>query len=112
MAVFGSAGATRRRSPLPAWLADGKRLAISNAPTAFGAVGFSIVSHVKSGGAEIEVDLPKSSAKRTLLRLRLPGGAKVISARAADKDLPIAGGNTIELTGLTGHVSVHAKVSH
>jgi hypothetical protein len=73
-------------------------------------VSFSIVSHVKGGGADVEVDLPKTPPAKTLIRLRLPEGAKVTSARAGDKNLPINGGDTIDLTGLTGHVLIRAKV--
>ena len=60
-----------------AWFADGKHLSVANAPTRFGPVGYSIVSHVAAatGGPRIEVtiDPPQRTPPAALvLRLRHP----------------------------------------
>jgi hypothetical protein len=46
------------------------------------------------------------------LRLRLPDGPKLSSVKAGDKVLPIsADGETIDMTGLSGHVALQAQVA-
>ena len=48
---------------------------------------------------------------KVLLRLRLPKNVKVTSASAEERALNVAGdGETIDLSGLSGHVAVRAKV--
>jgi hypothetical protein len=60
-----------------AWFADGKHLSVANAPTRFGPVGYSIVSHVaaETGGRRIEVTIDPPQRTRPValvLRLRHP----------------------------------------
>ena len=62
------------------WLEDGKTTTISAAPTKWGRVGFSIVSHSNTGTIAAQIELPKSGlAASTNLRLRTPGHAKMKS---------------------------------
>jgi hypothetical protein len=96
-----------------AWLADGKRISVRNAPTAFGDVSYVIESAVKQGRVEAQVDVPAARPpQKMFLRLRLPDGPKLSSVKAGDKVLPIsADGETIDMTGLSGHVALQAQVA-
>ena len=63
-----------------AWLADGKTIAIENAPTWFGRVTATIESRAASGEIRADVRLPDSSRPSALIvRLRHPDGARMRS---------------------------------
>jgi hypothetical protein len=68
------------------WLEDGKRIAIKNAPTAFGPVSFEL--HREGNIVHAEIDLPGRMPSKARLRLRAPEG---------DRE--------IDLTGKSGHIS-------
>jgi len=91
-----------------AWLADGKSIEVKNAPTAFGVLSVIAKSELSQGKVAVEIDLPERSPVKTLLRLRLPDGFKMQSVSAAGKEIKVDG-ETMDLTGLTGHVSLVAK---
>ena len=92
-----------------AWLADGGRIAVKRAPTEFGEVSFVIESALKDGHVDVEVDLPTRTApEKVVLRLRLPDGKKLASTSAGKV---IADGETIDLSGLSGHVKLVAQVA-
>ena len=88
---------------------DGSILAAAHLGAA-APVGVRPMPDEKHGEQSAEVDLPKTAPAKTLLRLRLPGNAKLASATAGGKDLNITNGETIDLTGLSGHVSIRTKV--
>jgi hypothetical protein len=73
------------------WLEDGKRIAVKNAPTAFGPVSFELKRNGKTVHAEI--DLPPRKPRITRLRLRVPTGDQLI-----------------DLTGKSNHVSLSINV--
>jgi hypothetical protein len=57
------------------WLKDGRTVAVRNAPTRFGTVGFRLNSRVNAGCIEATVEPPTRQAPKTLvLRLRHPDG--------------------------------------
>lgn len=57
------------------WLKDGQEVAVRNAPTRFGKVGYTITSKAAQGEIEAVVQLPeKCTAKKVVLRLRHPEG--------------------------------------
>jgi hypothetical protein len=92
-----------------AWLSDGGRIAVKKAPTEFGEVSFVIESALKDGHVDAEVDLPARAApEKVLLRLRLPDGKKLASTSAGKV---IADGETIDLSGLNGHIKLVAQVA-
>ncbi len=63
-----------------AWLAEGKRIAVKNAPTHFGPVTYEIVSHAERGTIAATVELPSRNPPKTvLLRLRHPQAAPIKS---------------------------------
>ena len=85
-----------------AWLADGKSIKVTNAPTEFGPVSFTIESHLSQGNVKIDIDLPtRNPPTTTLLRLRLPDGAKIANV----KD-----GQTLDISSLHGHIAMDVKV--
>lgn len=55
------------------WLMDGKRIEVKNAPTYYGQISFSVISHSNEGKITVEVDMPADYQPETLLiRLRHP----------------------------------------
>jgi hypothetical protein len=54
------------------WLLDGKRVAVRNAPTRWGRIGFSIGSQIDSKQITAQINLPTGYAATTMLRLRAP----------------------------------------
>ena len=69
------------------WLAPGKRVAVTNAPTAFGPVSFAIETHERF--ADVTVEPPARSRPRTLrIRLRLPAGERIAIGHARRPAVP------------------------
>ena len=95
-----------------AWLAEGKRIAVKKAPTEFGEVSFMIESALNAGHVDAEIDLPaRTSPSKIDLRLRLPDGKKIASAKAGDVELNVTDGQTIDVSALKGHVKLTAQVA-
>ncbi len=92
-----------------AWLADGKEIKVANAPTAFGKVSVSAKSNLGNGEVTAEVDLPPGKPEKILLRLRLPDGNRLASAMVNQQSISITNNDVIDLTGLTGHVTIQAR---
>jgi hypothetical protein len=86
-----------------AWLTPGKRLAVSNAPTGFGPVSFSIATRESS--ADVTVNAPTRAKPRTLkLRLRLPEGRRITTVTLGGRpyaNVDVTTG-TIDLSGRRG----------
>jgi hypothetical protein len=60
---------------------------------------------------DAEVDLPQHpTPAKTLLRMRLPDDRRIVSARAGDRELDVIEGQTLDLSGLSGHVTIRARV--
>lgn len=69
-----------------AWLEDGKTTRVTGASTRWGRLGFSIVSHLKSGVIDARIDYPHDGiAAETRLRLRAPDGAVLKSVTVDGK---------------------------
>ena len=56
------------------WLEDGKTTSVSGAPTRWGKVGFTVVSHLQSNSIAVTLALPTHFAATTVVRLRAPAG--------------------------------------
>lgn len=68
------------------WLEAGKTIAVSNAPTRWGSLGFSLHSHLQAGTIEARVVVPSMPpATRVNLRLRVPAGHRIRSVTANGK---------------------------
>jgi hypothetical protein len=87
------------------WLEDGKEIVAERAPTRFGEVSIYIKSDLKHNRVAADINLPRRTPSHTLLRLRLPGEAKIDHA-----DVPIVGKDTLDLTRQRGHCHVVATV--
>nr|MDQ3623719.1 hypothetical protein [Verrucomicrobiota bacterium] len=96
-------------TPRP-WLADGKRIKVDRAPTAFGETSVNVESKLGEGRVVAEVTLPATAPARTLLRLRLPAGWRIASAGASGQMLKITNAETLDLSGLSGVIQVQANV--
>ena len=95
-----------------AWLEQGKKIAVTGAPTHFGTVDYQIVSDAANGRITATVRLPSRSApKAVLLRLRHPTAAPIQDVTVngqAWKDFSLQD-ETIRLAGLSGAVTVVAR---
>ncbi len=94
-----------------AWLAEGKTINVEKAPTQFGEISYSIRSYLNHGTIEATVQLPQHPPKYAFIRLRLPDENKITSATAANHPLKVIDSETMDLTGLTGSVTITIKVA-
>jgi hypothetical protein len=69
-----------------AWLEDGQTIAVSNAPTRWGRVSFSLRSHLGDGKIGAMLDLPARPPEALVkLRLRVPAGHRIRSVQVNGK---------------------------
>lgn len=92
-----------------AWLADGKRIDVRDAPTSFGAVSYRIESELSTNRISATVDLPSREQPESVqLRLRAPHPERMlwvkVNGRQYDAFDPDS--ETIDLTGLTGTLDI------
>jgi hypothetical protein len=93
------------------WLEQGKKVAVKNAPTYFGTLAYEIVSDVDNGKIAATIEIPsRNPPKSVIVRFRHPKAAPIKSVMVNGQ--PWTGFNkdkeVIELTGLTGKVTVVA----
>jgi hypothetical protein len=97
------------------WMKSGSRIRVTNAPTEFGDVSYTIESAINDARVSAEVTIPdRNPPEKVLLRLRLPDGRKIASAEANGKKLNVEQsekGETIDLSGMKGKVTVRARTS-
>src|SRR6185437_1784512 len=65
------------RATPDSWLAQGKRISVSGAPTRFGRVGYELHSDIDHGKISAVLHLPQGYRAITKLRLRVPGERKI-----------------------------------
>lgn len=92
------------------WLADGKSISVSNAPTAFGNVSVEMRSDLAHGKVLAKVACPTHKPVRMLLRARVPDGWQVVSASLGQAKLPVDAKGTADISGARGSVSVEFSV--
>jgi hypothetical protein len=81
------------------WLRAGRRIAVSNLPTRFGPLSYSL--DAAPGSVHVRVDLPtRRPPKRLMLRLRLPAGERIASVIPATRFDARTG--TIDLSSSAG----------
>jgi hypothetical protein len=96
-----------------AWLEQGKRINVSNAPTLFGKINYQIRSDIDKGTVHVTILMPDQagSASEVSLRLRTPGNKKIKKVKINGKTHKAfdVENETIDLTGKTGQLqlSVH-----
>jgi hypothetical protein len=96
-----------------AWLEPGKRIAVSNAPTRFGPVSYSIETHDRF--ADVTVDAPARARPVTLqLRLRLPPGRRIAAVTLDGRRYRHfdASTGTIDLSGHRGELLLRVGFRH
>ncbi|MHB8521356.1 MAG: hypothetical protein ACYDH9_11455 [Limisphaerales bacterium] len=95
-----------------AWLEQGRKISVKNAPTYFGAVDFEITSDVDHGRITATVKMPsRHPASQVWLRLRHPKAAPIRSVTVNGQnylDLDSAR-EVVKLHDLTGNVSVEVR---
>ena len=94
-----------------AWLAQGKKVSVKNAPSCFGTVAYEIVSDVDHAAIRATVELPSRTAPQAvLLRFRHPQAAPIKSVQLDGKPWPDLDRDKelIVLKGLQGTVIVRA----
>jgi len=97
-------------TPKP-WLEDRKSIKVLCGPTAFGPVSSNIESKLSSNKVIAKLDLPtRNPAKRTFLRIRVPDGWQVLSAKAGKKQLKVAERGTTDISSLRGKVEIQFDV--
>jgi len=95
-----------------AWLEQGKRISVKNAPTQFGTVGYEILSDVQNDRITATVELPaRGTPKSLLLRLRHPKAAPLRSVEVNGKSWKNfeKDKEAVHLEGLRGSVTVRAN---
>lgn len=69
-----------------AWLEEGKTIAVSNAPTRWGSLSFSLRSHLQAGAVEARMAWESGTPDTVVkLRLRVPEGHRISSVTANGK---------------------------
>ncbi len=95
-----------------AWLEQGKRIAVRNAPSYFGPVGYEIESDVEHGRLVATVALPSRTPPReVVLVLRHPASAAIAAVRVNGKDWIDfdAARGWVRLHGLSGQARVEVR---
>ncbi|MEX2309628.1 MAG: hypothetical protein WD738_18800 [Pirellulales bacterium] len=88
------------------WLVGGGQIRIENAPTAFGPVSCRVASKLNDGYIEARVTPPPRRVETMLLRAPLPEGWKVDAVEINGAGAPLREGDTVDLTGQTGPLTV------
>ncbi len=94
-----------------AWLEHGKSIEVSDAPTLFGPLGYTIESQAHAGTITAKLDLPdRNPPAKVILRLRHPDGAPMRAVTVNGKPWRKFDSvkETITLTGLRGQAEVVA----
>jgi len=94
-----------------AWLEQGQRILVKNAPTHFGTASYEIVSDVDHGTISATIEMPaRNPARSVVLRIRHPKASPIKSVIVNGKPWTDfdAAKETIKLKGLTGTVAVAA----
>jgi hypothetical protein len=95
-----------------AWLEQGKKISVKNAPTYFGPVGYEIVSDVENGTINATVEMPvRKVPPEILVRFRHPKSApiKAVTVNGEPWTEFNQDKETITLKGLSGTVSITAQ---
>jgi hypothetical protein len=92
-----------------AWLEQGKKITVGNAPTHFGTVAYEIVSDVDNGKINATVEMPSRKApKGVLMRLRHPKAAPIKNVTINGKESKEfdAAREVVRLSDFTGKAAV------
>ena len=92
------------------WLSQGEKIAVTDAPTAFGNLSYSILSDVDNDRITVEIDAPdREEIGQINLRLRHPDAATIrsVNITSGTGTATIADdGETVIITGAKGQISL------
>ena len=92
------------------WLADGKQVAVLNAPTHFGKVSYTIDSHAEQGRIAVKLDPPTRKPPETIvLHLRHPERAKIEGVVVDGKPVETFNEGTVTLEGLVQPAEIEVR---
>lgn len=92
------------------WLADGKRVAVKQAPTLFGPVSYAIDSHAADGRIHVRIEPPKRGEhKMVRIRLRHPEGTNIKDVECKPDIRTVIQDDVIEFPSLKEAVNVTVK---
>ena len=94
------------------WLVSGQDIAIADAPTRWGRVGFSLRADPQAQRIEGHVDLPSTTPDGIWLSLRLPKGRRLVQATVDGRPVTAGGrhGDALRIAGRAGtRVAVQAS---
>jgi hypothetical protein len=92
------------------WLADGKQVAVRDAPTHFGKVSYTIDSHVARGSIAVKLDPPARTAPEAIvLHLRHPERAKIVSVSIDGKPADRCDDGTVTLEGVVRPARIEVR---
>ncbi|MBI5802759.1 MAG: hypothetical protein HZA92_18810 [Verrucomicrobia bacterium] len=92
------------------WLEDGKEVKVERAPTAFGEISLSIRSRLNAGEVLAEFTPPARAPTQVFLRVRVPDGWQVSSARAGERELKLDTQGTADVSLLRGRTAMRFTV--
>ena len=93
------------------WLEDGKTIRVERAPTAFGPVSITVRSRLAANEITAELALPqREHPRRTLLRIRVPEGWRVVSADTVAHHFAADKNGTVDLSALSGAATLTFRV--
>ena len=95
-------------TPRP-WLRPGKRIAVTNVPTSFGPVSYSL--EAREGAVQVTVEAPEQTTRELKLRLRLPRGKRIAGVTLDGRPFGRVAGGTIDLTGFSGRIHLSVRVA-
>ena len=94
------------------WLEDGKTITVERAPTNFGPVSLRVESRLNQGLVNASLELPQRNLPdKSMLRIRVPDGWKVISAQAGSSTLSVDERGTVDISKLKGKAQIQFKVA-
>ncbi len=94
------------------WLEDGKSIRVERAPTAFGPVSLTVDSHLNEGSLTADLELPsRNRPDSVVLRIRLPEGWRIDSAKAGETLLHSDPSGSIDVSKLIGKVRLELRAS-
>jgi len=92
------------------WLADGKRVAVLDAPTRFGKVSYTIESHADQGQVAVRLDPPtRTPPAAIVLHLRHPERAKIAGVSVDGKPAGRFGDGAVVLEGLVRPTTIEVR---
>lgn len=92
-----------------AWLADGRELAMTNAPSRFGPVSLKLKSEIARGEMQLHLSLPFKKPGLTTIQFRLPAPYKAVRMESGTRTIMPTPDHRFDLSGVTA-ADTHWKV--